>query len=616
MAGRFTVESVFKAVDRISAPVSRMQQRIQKMTRSMRRGFRAVERSVDKVARGLKRAGTAITAAAAITAVALKGLINTGADFEQSIVSAAIKFPGAVRRGTEAFKALEDAAKKTGATTEFTATQTAQALNFLALAGFNAETAIAALPGVVDLATSAELDLAAATDIASDALGAFGLMSKDASTLGLNLARVNDVIAKTATSANTNVEQFFEAMKDGAPVATAAGASIETFAALVGKLADSGIKGSKAGTALKRVFLSLSAPTSGATKQLRKLGISTTDSSGDLLDVVDILGQLEKSLDGLGNVERSKVLDDIFGKIPIAAVNVLLATGSEELRTFRDRLLGAKGASKEMATQLRSTTRGSINALISAVEGVTIAIFDLNRGPLKGVIDSTTDWVRANKELIATNVGEFLAKVVNNFDEIIKTGKQIAGLVALFIALSAAIKVVTVVTMALNIVLGTITATTVAWAAFSKLILGLPAAIALVKVAMVALNLVFAVSPIGLLVAGIAALVGLAAAVIIHWEPVKAFFNDLGKSIGSVVDSISSVGSVFGFGDEGGEEERQRFPVTQPQLIRPEDRTQRAITEILTGAQSELTIRDETGRAELTKSPKGNGLKLLPSGGF
>jgi len=616
MAGRFSVEAVFKAVDRVTAPVNRIQNRVSKLTRSMNRGFRRLNRNVDKFAGGVKKAALATTAALAISSAAMANVIGTGAEFEQTLVSAAAKFPGEIRRGTEAFTALEDAAKKTGATTEFTASQSAEALNFLAMAGFNAESSIAALPGVVDLATAAQVDLATATDVASDTLGAFGLATKDATQLGKNLARVNDVIAKTTTSANTTVETLFETIKDGGPVAVTAGASIETFAALAGELANAGIKGSKAGTTLKNMFLSLSAPGSGAAKILRRLGVSTKDANGDMRDIVDILGDLGGSLDGLGTADRSGVLEGIFGKIPIAGVNVLLASGSDRLREYRKELEGASGASSKMADVMRDTLQGRLNSLNSAVEGVKISIFSMTSGPLSDAVDKMTEWVRVNEQAIATNVGEVLADIINNFENIVLWVGRVAKGLAVFFALVAVLKTVGLV--------------------------------------LTVINLIATANPIGLIVVGIIALIAVlsaaAIAIMANWGPIKQFFADLwggvvsifdagiakvmsvidkikaavatvtditsgiGESIGGgVFDAVQGAKSFFGF---GGDETEQRPGPTGPQVVSPQERVARNIEEQRTTSTAEVTIKDETGRAEVTGGRLGTGLQLQPTGAF
>ena len=597
MAGRFSVEAVFKAVDRVTAPVSRMQNRVGKLTRSMGRGFNKLNRSVDKFASGVKRGAVAVTAALAISSAAMANVIGTGAEFEQTLVNAAAKFPGEIRRGTEAFEQLEAAAKKTGSTTEFTASQAASALNFLAMAGFNAESAVAALPGVVDLATAAQVDLATATDVASDSLGAFGLMTKDASKLGINLARVNDVIAKTTTSANTTVEALFETIKDGAPVATTAGASLETFSALAGELANSGIKGSKAGTTLKNMFLSLSAPGTGAAKILKRLGVQTKDANGDMRDIVDILHDLNGALDGLGTADKSEVLESIFGKIPIAGVNVLLASGSDRLREYRKELEGASGASAVMASVMRDTLQGRLNSLKSAVEGVKISIFSMTSGPLADAIEKTTEWVRANEALIATNVGEFIAKIITNLPAIIEWVQWGAKAAVVFIAFVTVLKTLT----------GVLTL----------------------------VNLLMAANPITLIVLAVVAAIAAFTALVVWIDEVAEAFGKMNPFIRAILaplelvvrtikfikdafkggfgDAISKLAVSLGF-DVGSETDPGASAV--PRVVSPQERVARSIEEQRTTSTAEVTIRDESGRAEVTGGSLGPGLSLQPSGSF
>ncbi len=623
MAGRFSVEAVFKAVDKMTAPISRMQNRINKMTRGMSRQFERLNRNVESFGSVVKKSALAATASLAITSGAMANVISTGANFEQTLVNAAAKFPGEIRKGTKAFEELEKAARKTGAMTEFSASEAASALNFLAMAGFDSKSAVAALPGVVNLATAAQVDLATATDVASDSLGAFGLMTKDSVQLGKNLARVNDVIAKTTTTANTTVESLFETIKDGGPVATTAGASLETFSALAGELANAGIKGTQAGTTLKNMFLTLSAPTAGAAKILKKFGIQTKDANGDMRDIVDILGDLNKSLDGLGTADRSGVLEGIFGKIPIAGVNVLLASGSEKLNAYRKQLEAASGASTEMASVMRNTLQGRLNSLNSAVENVKISIFSMTSGPLSDAIEKTTQWVRANEKLIATNVGEFLASIIRNFENIVTVGKKILMVVGAYMALTAALKVAAGATLLFNLFVGAgkiiLIAAKGAIKAYTLVMGKLPKVLASARAAMLALNLAFAANPIGLIVMGVLLFIGLAATLIRKWKPVTEFFNNLGDKLSGIGDKISNVTSkvsgFLGFGDDEDEEASKKKQ--KPQMISPQERTAQTISEQRTTSTSEVTIKDETGRAEITKnSPMGALLSLQSTGAF
>ena len=419
MANRFKIETLFGAKERMIKPIKKTRQQLRMLARDGRRAFKQLNKSADKfnktLATGVKRGAVAL----GVLGAGMGNIISTGAEFEKTLVSAAAKFPGRIRKGSEAFSMLEKAARDAGATTEFAASEAAEGLNFLAMAGFNAEQAVAALPGVIDLATSSAIDLAEATDIASDTLSAFGLMSKDSAVLGTNLARVNDVLAATTTSANTDMVSMFETIKKGAAQAMASGASIETFAALTGVLANNAVKGSEAGSTLKNVFLRLSAPTGKAAKLIRKYAGDVKDSQGNLKDVIGIMGQLEKGLEGLGTAEKAEILNNIFGSRAITGVNILLKEGSKSLEDYRASLEGATGASKDMAEAMRDTLQGRIDTAKSSLESLKLTIFGLREGginkfteDLTGLIRKIDTWIFANKELAGVLIDDFIRSLV------------------------------------------------------------------------------------------------------------------------------------------------------------------------------------------------------------
>jgi TP901 family phage tail tape measure protein len=383
---------------------------------------------------GILKAGI-ITRGLGLMQRGVTGVIGEFISFDKAITVAAAKFPEKIGRGTKEFKELEAAARKVGATTEFTAAQAAEGLDFLAMAGFTAEQAMAALPSVVNLATAANMELAEASDIATDTLGAMGLATKDAAQLSENLARVNDVLAATATSANTTVQQMFEAIRSGGPTARDAGASIETFATLLGSLANAGIKGEKAGTALRNVFLRLQSPTDDARKLIKKYAGEIEDANGDLIDITWIMGRLKESTKDLGSVQRAHILDTIFGAKAINSVNILLDDGAENLQDYRHDLLEAGGASVEMANKIRGSLENKLKTLKSAAievgfkfieafkkdgtEGLETLIETVKKFDVKPVVEQAKEilsWMKSlfkflwdNRETIKTLVKGFIA---------------------------------------------------------------------------------------------------------------------------------------------------------------------------------------------------------------
>lgn len=703
MASRFSIEAVFKAIDRMSAPVKRMNASIEKFSK----GLGQVEKTTDKVSSGLKKMGAAATAAAALTAAAIVDIVKTGAEFDRTLVGAAAKFDPAIKRGTEGFEKLRRAAEDIGERTEFNAQQGAEALKSLASAGFSVEQAIAALPGVVDLATASEVDLGTATEMATKALGAFGLKADDATQLGKNLTRVNDVMAFTANKTSASMEGLFESIKEGAPVAVAAGASMETFMAMAGKLSEAGIEGSVAGTTLKNVFLSLSAPTKRAADMLRKLRVSTRDANGNARDAVAVFADLEKATAGLGTAARTNALEKIFGREAVAGASKLLEVGAPAIEALRKQLEAAEGATSKMAEAMRDTVAGDLDELSSSIDGVKISIFSMNNGPIRDVIQGMTAWVQANKGLITQRVQDTVKWVAANLADIVKWVKRIAVGVATFYAISTAVKVAHVALEAyllttkvlgvLNVALaGTVRATTVAIRA-STVAMGLfNAEAAAGATGLAGLRAGLNASKLGTAINGVtsalgaAGLLGAALAVGVAFgmwldhtfklsdklADILADITGINKGLDAAggraskrgitpgVDQvyadgtiISAAGKLIRKGTQwqkhadklvdrltapsrldnmstlpGAVESSERANSTwrrdRPEqdllrfnredwrnsVVSPQERVAREISETVNTDRSEVTIKDETGRAEVTKKPRAGNLKLQPTG--
>lgn len=628
MAGRFSVDAQFRAIDRMTKPIDRMQRRINKFTRLTGRSFNQLNRQVADFS------GRAFTGAATVGVGALSLAIVDGTrkaiSFEQTLVNAAAKFPEGIKKGTKNFIELANAARKTGSLTEFSSIQAAEALNFFAMAGFNARQSIAALPKVVDLATAAQVDLATATDMATDTLGIMGLASKDPIQLAKNLSRVSDVMAKTTTTANTNMEQFFEAMKGGGAIARTSGASIETYAALVGKMA-TGVKGEKAGIALKNIFLSLSAQTPKAAKALKFLNVLTRDEAGNLRDVIDIFGDINKGIqrEKLGTAETGAILSTIFGKIPLAGVNLLLNEGADSLRRYRKELEAATGASGKMAAQMRDTLEGQIKSLMSAFEGLQITLFFLNDKAFGGFIDRITQTIRDMDTFIQKNEELSASLITDIIDTVISVIQIIGIMIAVFIVWKITMFIVTAALLVFQA--GVLT--------FKGILIAYKVVLWAVTMAQSAWNLALflGISPILLIVLAIGALIAAGALLLVYWEPISDFFVGMWDSIGSAfstgIDFVMALiepftkvaggmgrlfkkfGIVFGEGNETEEQtdeeaESYRAPENVPQVISQADQLRRTVEETRESSTAELLIRDETGRAQLRSNAPAPGVKI------
>jgi TP901 family phage tail tape measure protein len=461
---------------------------------------------------------------------AVRGVVSEFVTFDDAITRAGAKFPTAVIRGTKAFARLQEVARQVGATTKFSATEAAEGLDFLAMAGFNAEQAMAALPQVTNLAVVAGEDLARSTDIASDALGAFNLMTQDSAKLTGNLARINDVFAKTVTSANTDIEMLFEAMKDGAPVATAAGASVETFATLVGQMANAGIKGTKAGTTLKNMFLQLQAPVPKAAKLIKKLGLDLIDSEGNLRDIVEILGDFNKATAKMGKAQRSAAIDTIFGKRAIAGVSVLLAQGEDKLDAYRDTILAASGSAQTMADTIGTSLGNRLKALRSAAIELGFRFIDAFKKDLPGAIDGAIEAVR-----------KFNVKpIVEGFKTFVKFIKEAVNVLRDLMPLIKTIVIFTVAYKTAVKALIAVEAIRYFW--------GMVKAIQAAGAAQGVLNAVMIANPIGLVAAAIAGLVLAGYMLYKQWDGIKEIW---GFVVDEFMDGMRAMKRSFSlFGDD------------------------------------------------------------------
>ena len=281
-SGRFSIAATFKAIDKITTPLNKMTGSTRKFSKAIKTDFAKAQRQVERLGRSIKQnlgraLRTGVTAGLIGVTAALGIATAEFIEFDKSIVGATAKFKDIDTSATnidDTLQTLRKSARKVGAETQFSATQAAQGLSFLGMAGLTSVQSMELLPKVVGLATVANVDLATSTDIASDAMGSFGLSVDDSEQLSKNLTRVLDVMAKTITSTNTDTEILFETIKLGAPSFTAAGQSMETFSAIAGRMASSGIKATTAGTSLRSMVTRLEKPTKDVEKGLAAFGLT------------------------------------------------------------------------------------------------------------------------------------------------------------------------------------------------------------------------------------------------------------------------------------------------------------------------------------------------------
>lgn len=275
--------------------------------------------------------GLAISVGAASTIIGGVGAasIKTGAQFEASMSQVAATMgmsADEANYSNKTYAKLANKAKEMGATTKFSASESAEALNYLALAGYNADQACEALPTILDLAAAGGMELAAASDMITDSMSALGIAATEE-----NLTAFGDQMAKAAQRSNTSVSQLGEAILTvGGTAKTLAGGTTE-LNTLLGIIADNGTKGSEGGTALRNILLSLQAPTDTAAKQLKALGLSVYDAKGKMRPMNEVLTDLNSSMQHMTDKQKQNVLSTIFNKTDLKSVTALLSGTTEEI---------------------------------------------------------------------------------------------------------------------------------------------------------------------------------------------------------------------------------------------------------------------------------------------
>lgn len=396
-------------------------------------------------------------------------------------------------------KTLSELAKKMGSETAFSASECAQALNYLALAGYDTQEMCDTLPTVLNLAAAGDIELASASDMVTDAMSALGMETSEADTMV-------DQMAKTASSTNTSVAQLGEGILTiGATAKSIKGGTAELNTAL-GILANNGIKGAEGGTHLRNIILSLQNPTDAAAKQMTALGVSVYDSQGNMRSLNDILGDLNTSMEGMTSAEKSNIISTIFNKTDLSSVNALLANTGETWDSLQSSITNSAGAAGQMADTQLDNLQGQLTILKSALEGLAISFGELLMPAIKnivGAVQKFVDWL-------------------NSMDE---GTKKVIVTIALVVA---AVGPVLIIIGKIISAVGTI----------MTVVPKLAGVINVVKGAFAALNTTMLANPIFLIIAAIAALV---AAFIYLWnncDGFRQFWINLWEGIKSVVSTV------------------------------------------------------------------------------
>ena len=416
----------------VKKEVKEVEKQVEQLQKSGEKATTAISTSAESVSGGVQGIGSALGGVTKLlgpigvavgAAFSVKKVIDfavavgeTGMAFETSM-SKVSAISGAT--GEELDK-LSNYARQMAQTTTFSASETADAMQYMSLAGWQSTEIMDGLKGVLDLAAAGQLDLAFASDTVTDTLSMFGMTAKES-------GRMVDVMATSQAKSNTNIEQLSEALRYAGGTAKTFGMDIEQTAAALWILANNGIKGSVAGSGLRSILSRLAAPTKEVTNGLETLGVTVKDETGNLKPFNQILAEMKGSFDSLGEAQQVQVAKQIAGQEAMSGFIALLGSADGELQSLTDQMYNSNGAAEKMASTMNDNLAGSIKIMKSAWEEVKLKLYDVGEGAARCVVDGLTGIMEAFNNLgdtglawkdgFGATVSEATSNAVINFQD-------------------------------------------------------------------------------------------------------------------------------------------------------------------------------------------------------
>ena len=378
--------------------------------------------------------------------------VKTGADFDAAMSKVAA-VSGAT--GSE-MDALREKAREMGSKTKFSASEAADAMNYMAMAGWKTNDMLSGIEGIMNLAAASGEDLASTSDIVTDALTAFGLSASDSGHFA-------DILAAASSNANTNVSMMGETFKYAAPVLGSLGYSAEDSAIAIGLMANAGIKSSQAGTALRSAITNLAKPTGTVASAMKQYGISLTDSSGKMYSLRELMEQLRQKLGGLSEAEQAQVAASLFGKEAMSGMLAIINGSpadfeklSNAIDTCSDTVDGYNGTTEKMAAVMQDNLAGQVTILKSQLEELAISFSDILMPTIRSIVsriqelvdklnqlDPQTKETIAKIALVAAALGPMLVVLGKTISSVGTVFSAVSKLPALFSAVQSGIGAVT-----------------------------------------------------------------------------------------------------------------------------------------------------------------------------
>jgi len=331
----------------------------------------------------------------------VKDMVTTFAEFEKTIA----KLGAISGASANELQQLQDKSRELGKTTQYSASQVAEAMNYQAMAGMKTNEILEATQDVLNLASVGQMDLARASDIATDSMSGFGLEAED-------MQRVTDVMAVTTTNANTNVEQLGEAFKNVAPVSKNLNVSLEETSAMLGVLANSGRKGGEAGTHLKIILQRLASTSKPVLKAFKSIGVEAYTTDGKLKPMTETLKAIQGKLKNLSEQDRNDILKDLFGEEAIASASIIL-DNLDDMDTLITKVGDSSGKAGSMAKDMNDNLSGHFKELKSALEDLQLEIGESLSPVLDELTKTTTEWIRSIDPKTLKGIGDAFGGIVS-----------------------------------------------------------------------------------------------------------------------------------------------------------------------------------------------------------
>lgn len=413
-------DKLTRQIERTEVELANLEKQAGETSEALGGNFSAMGEKMQEVGQQVEDIGKKLRGLSAAAAAGLGAAVKTTMDFDTSMSKVA-----AVSGATgQDFDELREKAREMGAQTKFSASEAADAMNYMAMAGWKTEDMLNGVEGIMSLAAASGEDLATTSDIVTDALTAFGLSAADSGHFA-------DVLAAASSNANTNVSMMGETFKYAAPIAGALGYSVEDTAEAIGLMANAGVKGSQAGTSLRTIMQKLQGTLKLSTDALGDVEIETSNADGTMREFGDIIGDLRHVFDNMTESEKAAAAETLVGKNAMSGFLAIMNAAPADIEKLSKAIDGADGTAASMAETMQDNLGGQLTILKSQLQELAIGVGDTLMPAIRdivGKIQEFVDWLNSLDEGTKKTIGTVLAVTAALSPVLIIVGKLIAAI--------------------------------------------------------------------------------------------------------------------------------------------------------------------------------------------